>query len=121
MDGIQVQVSAQIQQVFISLHQPRPIAALRQVTAALVAFIKIHRVGCNQTAHEVAEVTKRSLHQQVEMIRHEAKQIEAHSVGLHSPCQALQKPFPVPIVHENDLPGIAAYRHVVDRPSELNA
>ena len=114
-------VAAQPQQVGVPLDQHGPVAALQQVAVPLVAVVEIDRVGRLQPVHEAAEIAPRRLQHQVQVVGHQAEQIQPDLERRHALAQHPQETLPVGVILEDRPPLIAPGRHVVHGPFILDA
>ena len=92
----------------LSFNKEAFVSPLIKMAAATVLTIEIGSVGNVEMAHEFAEISKRSFHQQMEMIGHHDIAMQDYVIGLNGFCQDLQKLIAVVIVLKNSLPLIAA-------------
>ena len=65
--------------------------------------------------HETAEIRLRRFQYEVDVVAHEAEQIEPHVEPPHAVCQRLEEPPAVGILLEDDTPVVAPRRDVVNR------
>jgi hypothetical protein len=74
-----------------------------------------HRVARFHALHESPQIRGGRFQQKVNMVTHQAKQVQTDSIGFSALGQPEQKPLAVTIISENRLPAIPSDRHMIDR------
>src|SRR5215204_1996920 len=105
-------VAAELQQVLIAFNQLRFVTPLGHVPDSMVTEIVVNGVSRDQARHEAAKISAWGLQQKMQVVGHEANQVEADTVEFLGLCQALQKPASVGIVAVNKPPLVATHGHV---------
>ena len=96
-------------------------AALEQVPAALMAAVEVDAVCRLESVHELAEIARRRLEHQVDVVRHQAEHVQANLVKLDAVGQAVEETVAVAVVDENVPPIVPANGNVIDCALILNA
>ena len=73
-------IAAQFHNVLILFNKRRSEPSLEQVTTVIILSIEVDRVGRLESMHKTAHIPLRCLHHQVNMVRHQAIQIQANAV-----------------------------------------
>ena len=118
---VKVDVSRQAEDVRVAPNHAGTEAALEEVPAALVAAVEVDAVRGLEAVHEVAEIARRRLDHQVDVIGHQAEHVQANVMGLDAVSQAVEKPLAVAVVEEDVPPIIPANGDVIDSAFIFNS
>ncbi len=113
-------IAAQTQQIGIAFHEPGRVPALHQMAASPVTPVEVDRVRRFQPVHESAEVGPRRLQHEMNVVGHQAIQVETHLETDHALLQHAQKTLPIGVVPEDVPPFVPSCRHVVHGPFILD-
>src|SRR5881392_2707159 len=102
-------VAAELQQILITFNDLRFVAPLGHVPDSMVAEIVVDGVSRDQARHEAAKIPAWGLQQQVQVVGHEANQVQPDTVEFLRLSQALQKPAPVRIIAKDKPPLVATH------------
>lgn len=109
-------VAAQPQDIGVLLDQPGAVAALQEMPATIVTAVEVDGVGRFETVHELPEVGPRRLDHQVDVVGHEAEQVQTRLEPLDALAEHAQKPLAVGVIVEDRPPFVAPGRHVIHGP-----
>jgi len=82
--------------------------------------VEIDRVGGLEPMHELSEIGSRRLDDQVEMVGHQAEQVQTHLVSFHALAEDAQEPLTVGVIPKDRSPFVAPSRHMIHGPFILN-
>ncbi|MEN6335925.1 MAG: hypothetical protein ABFE01_16855 [Phycisphaerales bacterium] len=78
--------------------------------------IEVHGVRRLDAVHELGEVGPRRFEHQVDVVPHEAKQVQPHLESLDALAQHAQKSLAIGVVDEDGPPFVPSGRHMVHGP-----
>ena len=107
-------VAAQFQNVLILFNKRRSEPSLEQVTTVVILSIEVDRVGRLESMHKTAHIPLRCLHHQVNMVRHQAIQIQANAVKPTALRELGDKTVSVSVSLEDIAAIVATNGNVVD-------
>jgi hypothetical protein len=119
--GIQMDVAGQVEQIAIAAYRGSMEAPLHQMPRPAMLGVEIQRIGRLEPVHKHTQIRSGGFDQQVEMVRHQAIQIETNSVLFRRFAQPLHKSPAIRIVQEYRCPGHATLRHMIEPPLKLDA
>jgi hypothetical protein len=120
-DGIRANVAAGVLQVVVVGDQARLEAALEQMADPTVAGVEARRVQAVQALHPLRERRLTALDDQVEVVPHQAVNVQLPGELLGDAEQHVDEEVPVIVVHEDRAPVDTARRQVVDAVRERRA
>jgi hypothetical protein len=85
------------------------------MAASAMPFVETHGVSGQEALHETAEVPSGCFHQQVNVVGHQADQVNANPILLGAVFQTAKHVLPVPVIPEEIASLITTKGHVVDR------
>ena len=107
-------IAAQFQNVPILLNKRRSEPSLEQVTTVVVLSVEVDRVGRLKSMHKTANISLRCLHHQVDVVCHQAKQIQANAVEPTTLRKLANKTLAVPVSLEDIAAIVATNGNVVN-------
>jgi hypothetical protein len=116
---VQHDVTADLTQVGITVHELRPEPTLEHMATSLVSPVESLRVHPVEVSHRDGEIRLEGLQQQMIVIAHEAIGVTQHTVAGDGGCQNDQESRAVIIIFENRAPGIPTRSDVIDPAGKL--
>ncbi len=110
---VQVHIAAEPQHIRVPLDEPRSVTTLHEMPTAMVTMVEMDRVGRLQPVHEPPEIGPRRLHDQMDVVCHEAIEVQPHFKLSDALGEYADEMLAVPILPEDRLPLIASDRHRV--------
>ena len=107
-------IAAQFHNVLILFNKRRSEPSLEQVTTVVILSIEVDRVGRLESMHKTAHIPLRCLHHQVNMVRHQAIQIQANAVKPTALRELGDKTVSVSVSLEDIAAIVATNGNVVD-------
>ena len=116
-----MQVTAELQQIPVGFHQLRAVAALHQMSPALMPPVEPDNVTGLKVLHEGAQIGVRCFHHQMGMVVHQAIEVQNHSVPQDAGAQSLHKTDTIVVIPHDGLAFVAPQGDVVESSLILNA
>lgn len=120
-DRVQVDVPNQFKQVSVGIDQDRLVPALKNVSRAALCVVDPFRVAEGNVLHDAGERHVASLHDEMDMICHQAETMYATAELFHCILENEIQPVPVPIIEEYGISSIAAKDDVIDGAGIVDA
>ncbi len=109
-------IAAQFQNVLILFNKRRSEPSLEQVATVVILSVEVDRVGRLQSMHKTAHIPLRCLHHQVDVVRHQAIEIQANAVKPTALRKLRDKTLAVSVSLEDIAAIVATNGNVVDSP-----
>jgi hypothetical protein len=101
--------------MLIALYKRVVVWALKDMTTALVATVESLGIRAVQDPHSVSNARGRGLYADVIVVAHHAVEVADPFESVDNVLQPREKPDYIPVVTEDDFPGVSARRDVVER------
>ncbi len=112
--GIEMNITAHLQQIIVLIHEKSLVALLKDVAAATVTLVKIHGVARLKGLHHLGEVTLRGLEHQMHVVGQQTVTQKIDIFLLTVSRKLLQIPFSIVVVAKYRLAVIAQADHMVN-------
>ena len=107
-------IAAQFQNVLILFNKRRSEPSLEQVTTVVILSVEVDRVGRLKSMHKTAHIPLRRFHHQMDVVPHQAIQIQANAVEPTALRKLGDKTLAVSVSLEDIAAIVATNGYVVD-------
>ncbi len=118
-DGIEHDVSGDLQKIRIAFHEARSETSLKQMPHAIVSTIELLSVNTVELAEGRRQVPVRCLQQEVVVVSHQAIRMNHDVESFDDRPECRQEPSSIVIVEKDVLPGVSPRDDVVDASRHL--